>query len=262
MIQPEFLTGDAGNEWPFEDQSVGGVFFSPPYSANMPYIGYDDNLGWTEYKALMLAIFQESLRVLVPGGRLGLNIANVIKVKDSTKSWVEFAADAASEWAKECGLLLRERITWQKYADPAEAPSLGTAWGSWQSASNPVLRATTEPVIIFSKKSYGRPDKGISDITAEEFKAWTRNSWLIPVTGTAQYRKKNPAMFPLELPTRFIKLYTYVGDTVFDPVGGLGTTAIAAALNNRRGVSMDIVPEQAIWAQERWDNDIIGTLAL
>lgn len=90
-----------------------------------------------------------------------------------------------------------------------------TAWGSWCSASNPVLRAVAEPVFIASKSTHTL-GPGVSDLTSDEFKAWTRHGWTIPVRH-AERDLDHPCKFPPELPRRLIKLYSYVGDVVLDP---------------------------------------------
>jgi len=140
-------------------------------------------------------------------------------------------------WAllEEIGFLPREQLTWIKAARPDDIAT-STAWGSWRSASNPVLRAVAEPVFIASKGTHARPP-GPSDLSAEEFKAWTRNAWTIPSGNAQQF--DHPCVFPIELPRRLIKLYSYVGDTVLDPFMGSGTTLQAARLLRRHAVGME-----------------------
>ena len=108
---------------------------------------------------------------------------------------------------EDIGFLPRERITWIKGTVPDDVVSRSTAWGTWCSAENPVLRAVAEPIYVASKLSFAR-EPGRSDLTADEFKAWTRNAWFIPpvLAGDAN---GNPAAFPAELPRRLIKLYSY-----------------------------------------------------
>jgi site-specific DNA-methyltransferase (adenine-specific) len=159
-------------------------------------------------------------------------------------------------WAllAEIGFLEREQLTWVK-ADNPEDISSSTAWGSWCSATNPVLRAVAEPVFIASKGTHTRP-AGESDLTAEEFKAWTRNAWHIGTGHHDQYLD-HPAMFPLELPRRLIKLYTFVGDLVVDPFAGAGTSLRAAKDLRRRAVGVEQSERYCRLAAARCAQDLL-----
>jgi site-specific DNA-methyltransferase (adenine-specific) len=125
------------------------------------------------------------------------------------------------------------------------------AWGSWQSAANPVLRDTHEYIQIFSKGSFSRkrPDNKEDTITRDQFMEWTKSVW----TMNPESAKKvgHPAPFPIELPYRLIQLYTFKGDVVLDPFMGAGSTAIAALKSERKYVGYDIDSEYIELAEER-----------
>jgi site-specific DNA-methyltransferase (adenine-specific) len=128
------------------------------------------------------------------------------------------------------------------------------AWGSWQSASNPVLRDTHEYILVFSKGSFARK-KGHSQsntITRDQFMQWTRSVWTL----NPESAKKvgHPAPFPVELPYRLIQLYTFTGDVVLDPFMGSGSTALAALQAGRRYVGYDTNAEYVRLAEERIAN--------
>lgn len=254
--------GDA-RALPVEDQSVHLVVTSPPYNARVPYDGYGDWLPWEDYwHGLIEPALRECYRVLVHGGRIALNTANFVRqnTDEDVRQLTRVARDGSTKWTpavngqkarstlvdehiwpalRATGFQPRERLTWVKADAPVDAivANSSTAWGSWCSASNPVLRAIAEPVYLASKGSYQR-EPGQSDLSRDEFMAWTRNVWFI-TTGHADQALHHPATFPLELPRRLIKLYSYVGDTVLDPFMGSGTTLRAAKNLGRVALGVD-----------------------
>ncbi len=264
-----FYSGDGVTIWqgdaralPLADESVHLIVTSPPYNARINYDVYEDWLPWEDYwHGLIEPSLRECYRVLVHGGRIAINIANVVRknVPDGHQSDIRYLsqdgrkwkpAGAGSEvWAKlvapslwpllrEIGFLEREQITWVKAASPEDSVSGSTAWGSYLSAQNPVLRAIGEPVFIACKGAFAR-EPGVSDIDRAEFMAWTRNVWNIQ-TGHHGEHLGHPATFPLGLPRRLIKLYSYVGDTVLDPFMGSGTTLRAAKDTGRIGLGVEL----------------------
>jgi len=116
------------------------------------------------------------------------------------------------------------------------------AWGSWQSAANPVLRDTHEYILVFSKGSFSRkkPPTAEDTITREQFMEWTKSVWSI--SPESARKVGHPAPFPVDLPYRLIQLYTYKGDIVLDPFMGSGSTAIAALKADRKYVGYEIDP--------------------
>jgi modification methylase len=253
--------GDA-RALPLADESAHLIVTSPPYNARVPYDGYGDWLPWEEYwHGLIEPSLRECYRVLVHGGRIAINVANVVRCdvpqpgrngratqyQSRGRKWKPPGADGES-WAliviprmwtllESIGFMPREHLTWLKSTgDDNAGVTQSTAWGTFGSAMNPVLRACSEPVLIASKGTHSRAP-GQSDISAEEFKAWTRNAWAIgnPVDRFMDH----PAVFPLELPRRLIKLYSYVGDVVLDPFMGSGTTLRAAKNLGRHALGVE-----------------------
>jgi site-specific DNA-methyltransferase (adenine-specific) len=107
------------------------------------------------------------------------------------------------------------------------------------SASAPYVIAPVEVVLILYKDQWKKTSGSKqSDITKEEFIAWTNGIWTF--NGESKKRIGHPAPFPIELPRRCIKLFSFVGDVILDPFVGSGTTLIAACMNNRRGIGVDI----------------------
>ena len=224
------------------NNSLHLMITSPPYNVSKEY---DDDLSLNEYLNLLKNCFTETYRVLVDGGRACINIANI-----GRKPYIPLS-DYVSKIMIEIGFNMRGEIIWNKSA----GAGISTAWGSFQSASNPILRDVHEYILIFSKGNYKRErDKEEKElrkdnITKEEFIEWTKSVWTMN-TESAK-RIGHPAPFPEELPNRLIKLFSFTNDIVLDPFMGSGTTAIAAIKNNRNFVGYEINEEYINLANNR-----------
>lgn len=252
--------GDA-RSLPLEPASVGLVVCSPPYNAGVNYPGYDDRLSWSEYwDGLIVPALREAARVLVHGGRLAINLANFVRAEgDRIPSpgvhppganggpWAVLMDEVIWAAGRSVGLLPRERLTWLKSGDPAQFATQSTAWGTWCSAENPVLRGVVEPVFVFSKSTHSRePWPGGEHIAPDRFKALTRNAWLIrPDNPTVRYA------FPVDLPAWLIELYAYPTDLVVDPFLGTGSSAVAALGTGRRFYGCDVSAAAVAAASQR-----------
>lgn len=224
------------------NNSLHLMITSPPYNVSKEY---DSDLSLNEYLSLLKNCFTEAYRVLVDGGRACINIANI-----GRKPYIPLS-DYVSKIMIEIGFNMRGEIIWNKSA----GAGISTAWGSFQSASNPILRDVHEYILIFSKGNYKRErDKEEKElrkdnITKEEFIEWTKSVWTMN-TESAK-RIGHPAPFPEELPNRLIKLFSFTNDIVIDPFMGSGTTAIAAIKNNRNFVGYEINEEYINLANNR-----------
>ena len=145
------------------------------------------------------------------------------------------------------GYIMRGEVIWEKGASAGGS----CAWGSWQSASNPVLRDTHEYIMVFCKDSFKRenPFGRKNTISRDEFLEFTKSVWTFNTESAKKV--KHPAPFPVELPRRVIQLYTFEGEVVLDPFMGVGTTAIASLVSNRRFVGYDISQEYCNLAELR-----------
>jgi site-specific DNA-methyltransferase (adenine-specific) len=238
----QLICGDARDMRAVDDNSVALVVTSPPYFAGKEYElalgegGIPES--YLEYLGMLLDVFAECVRVLEPGGRIAVNVANL-----GRKPYRSLAGDVTTILQDELALLLRGEIIWQK----AKGASGSCAFGSYLKASNPVMRDVTERVIVASKGRFNRaivPKRraalGLpheSTISKDEFFAASLDVW--DIRPESARRVKHPAPFPVELPERLIRFHTYVGDVVLDPFLGSGSTAIAAARNQRRYVGYD-----------------------
>lgn len=219
------------------DSSIHLMVTSPPYNVRKEY---DDDLTLEEYLELLRRVFQETRRVLVPGGRACVNLANL-----GRKPYLPLHAYVI-QLMLGIGFKMRGEIIWDK----ASSASASTAWGSWMSATNPVLRDTHEYILVFSKDTFARPGEGkVSTIRKEDFLDWTKSVWTFPAASARQIG--HPAPFPEDLPRRLIELYSFRGDVVLDPFCGSGTTCLAARRAERHFVGYEIDPGYAALARER-----------
>jgi len=219
------------------DNSVHLMVTSPPYNVGKEY---DENLTLNEYREFLKKVWGEVKRVLVPGGRACINIANL-----GRKPYIPLHAFIIEDML-DLGFLMRGEIIWNK----ASSGSPSTAWGSWLSAKNPVLRDVHEYILVFSKGMFSRGNlRRKSTISKEEFLEFTKSVWTFAAEPATKVG--HPAPFPVELPYRLIQLYTFEGEIVLDPFIGSGQTAIAAVKTHRHYVGYDINEEYTKLAERR-----------
>jgi len=241
-VPPEFLnkifckSSEKMEELP--DNSVHLMVTSPPYNVGKEY---DKDFTLEEYLGFLKNVWREVYRVLVPGGRVCINIANL-----GRKPYIPLHAFIIRDML-DIGFLMRGEIIWNK----ASSASPSTAWGSWLSPANPTLRDIHEYILVFSKGTFKRKNvnKRKSTITREEFLEFTKSVWTFPAVSAKEIG--HPAPFPVELPYRCIQLYTYEGEIVLDPFIGSGQTAIAAIKTGRYYVGYDIEEEYVKLAEKR-----------
>ena len=260
-LEEPLVKGDARQMEAIPSKSVALVVTSPPYFAGK---AYEEELGrngvpadYLEYLALLGDVFAECVRVLEPGGRIAVNVANL-----GRKPFRSLASDVVRILQDDLGLLLRGEVVWAK----AEGASGSCAWGSFRSAANPVLRDVTERVIIASKGRFDRALNGeqrrraglpsASWISSDEFLEATLDLWRIPPESARKVG--HPAPFPVELPLRLIDLYTFRGDLVLDPFLGSGTTAVAAVQRDRRFAGYDTDGAYVEMARQRVADAVAG----
>lgn len=219
------------------DNSVGLAFTSPPYNVGKVY---DDDIDFEEYLSLIRGVGKEVYRVLRPGGRYIVNVANL-----GRKPYIPLHSFFYNLHVAELGFLPMGEIIWQK----GKGASNSCAWGSWQSARAPRLRDIHEYLLVFSKLAFSRPDKGQSTIERDEFISSTLSIWEIPPESAK--RVKHPAPFPEKLAERVIKLFSYSDDVILDPFVGSGTTCVAAKKSGRYFVGFDISSEYCALSLER-----------
>ena len=234
----KIILGSSENMKEIPDNSLHLMVTSPPYNVTKEY---DQDLSLAEYLQILRNVFSETFRVLVYGGRACVNVANL-----GRKPYIPLS-DYISCMMLDIGFLMRGEIIWHKGA----GAGVSMAWGSWKSASNPVLRDTHEYILVFSKGSFSRKKTDDKEDTIEkaQFMEWTKSIWSMNTESAKKVG--HPAPFPLELPYRLIQLYTYKGEVVLDPFMGSGSTAIAALKSERKYVGYDVDPKYIKLAEER-----------
>jgi len=242
LIPPENInkifckSSEEMNELP--DNSVHLMVTSPPYNVGKDY---DENFTLDEYRELLKKVFKETYRVLVPGGRACINVANL-----GRKPYIPLHSFIIEDMHK-IGFLMRGEVLWNK----GSSASPSTAWGTWLKANNPVLRDVHEYILIFCKDTFTRKNdqKRKTTISKEEFLEFTKSVWNF----SAERANKvgHPAPFPIELPYRLIQLYTFDGEIILDPFVGSGTTCIAALKTDRKYVAYDIDKKYCRLAEKR-----------
>jgi site-specific DNA-methyltransferase (adenine-specific) len=236
------VPGDARDMSSVASDSVALVVTSPPYFAGKEY---EEALGeghvpgsYLDYLDMLSEVFAECVRCLEPGGRIAVNVANL-----GRRPYRSLSADVTSILQDRLGLLLRGEVIWQKQ----RAAGGNCAWGSFQRPANPVLRDTTERIVVASKGRFDRalpPSRRaelglpcVATISRDEFIDATLDVWELPAESAT--RIGHPAPFPVALPERLIQLHTYAGDLVLDPFMGSGSTALAALRTGRHFVGYD-----------------------
>ncbi|MCE5304829.1 MAG: site-specific DNA-methyltransferase [Chloroherpetonaceae bacterium] len=222
------------------------IITSPPYNVGIAYENHYDLMPYKEYLQFLEETWAECYRILVNGGRICINVPSVTADNEYQPLFV----DVVNQMRK-IGYIMRGDILWYK-----QSISKRTAWGSWQSPSNPYVVQPYEFILVFSKGTRKlEGDKSKIDITKEEFIKYSNSFWEIkPQTQP----KGHPVPFPEELVYRLIKFYSYKDNIVLDPFGGSGTVAVVAAKTGRKYIYIDKSNEYCRLAKQYIDNQIIN----
>ncbi len=238
LILDKIFCKSSENMSEIPDYSVHLMVTSPPYNVTKEY---DENLTLDEYRELLKRVFTEVYKKLVTGGRACVNLANL-----GRKPYIALHSYIIRDML-EIGFLMRGEIIWDK----ASSASPSTAWGTWLSAANPVLRDIHEYILVFSKEAFNRKNlpRKVSTINKNEFLEFTKSVWTFPAESARKIG--HPAPFPIELPYRLIQLYAFKDELVLDPFCGSGSACIAAIKAGRHYIGYDTEEEYVRLAERR-----------
>ncbi|MGB3478748.1 MAG: site-specific DNA-methyltransferase [bacterium] len=225
------------------DGSIDLIVTSPPYNVDIKYGKYDDRMSYENYLRFTEEWLTACYRLARDDGRFCLNIP-----LDKNKGGQQSVCADITTIAKQVGWQYHSTIIWNE-----QNISRRTAWGSWLSASAPYVIAPVEVIVVLYKKQWKKIKKGKSDIIKKEFLEWTNGVWTF--MGESKKRIGHPAPFPVELPRRCIKLFSFIGDTILDPFVGSGTTLIACIKTGRIGVGVDVDESYCELAKKRIINE-------
>lgn len=210
------------------DNSIDLIITSPPYNLDIQYNSNNDLLLYEDYLSFSSKWMSKCFQWLKPDGRFCINIP-----MESNKGDRNPTGSNLTQRALDIGFKYKTTIIWNKNTMVTR-----TAWGSWKSASAPNIITPVELIVVLYKNQWKKINKGESDIEKDEFVQWTNGLWTF---GTeSKKRIGHPAPFPIELPNRCIKMFSYVDDIILDPFLGSGTTLIAAHNNKRQGIGIEL----------------------
>jgi site-specific DNA-methyltransferase (adenine-specific) len=217
------------------------IVTSPPYNVGIDYNSNDDELSYEEYLRFSEQWMKNCYKWSKIQARFCLNIP-----LDKNKGGHKSVGADLTKIAQSVGWQYKTTIIWNE-----GNISRRTAWGSWKSASAPVIITPVELIVVFYKGEWKKTNGSkISDITADEFKEWTQGVWVF--NGESKKRIGHPAPFPKELPNRCIKMFSYVDDMIFDPFSGSGTTLLSAQSLNRKSIGVEIDDKYCELAKNRF----------
>lgn len=232
-----------------DDETVHLTFTSPPYNClnnSGAYDKNDDNLEYEDYLNWLKNIFEIIYKKTVHGGRVAINIDAVTnRTQDKDQEYIRAIYPHLYDIMKKIGWKFRTEINWYKQ----NAVGKATAWGSFKSSSNPIIRRNHEYILVWSKGDWKLESEHLSDLTKKEFEQYTLSTWHI----SPQTKKLcgHPAPFPEELAKRVIKLFSFPEQVVLDPFVGTGTTCKMTYLLNRKYIGIDNSEKYCEFARKR-----------
>lgn len=231
-----------------DDSSVHLVVTSPPYWNLKRYNENPDQLGHIQdYEVFLFElekVWRHVYRILVPGGRLVCVVGDVCVARKKFGRHLVFPLHAdICVICRRIGFDNLNPIIWHKIANASYEVENGSKFLGKPYEPNAIIKNDMEFILMQRKPGgYRQPTKEQRDasrIDKESFDRWFQQIWNIGGAST----KKHPAPYPLELATRLVRMFSFVGDTVLDPFCGSGITMVAALRSERNSIGVEIDPE-------------------
>ena len=247
--QHRLLHGDSRELSGVEAESVHLVLTSPPYWTLKKYRDCEGQLGDLEDYEHFLdeldKVWEHCFRLLVPGGRLICVVGDVClsRRKNNGRHTVVPLHASIQERCRRIGFDNLAPIIWHKIANAAYEVENGSGFLGKPYEPNGVIKNDIEFILMERKPGgYRKPDvptKILSVISEENHRRWFQQIWQ-GVTGAST--RRHPAPYPLELATRLVRMFSFVGDTVLDPFMGTATTNVAAENWGRNSIGVEVDP--------------------
>lgn len=251
------ILGDCRSMPEIEDESAHLVVTSPPYANLKQYApGNPDQLGdiddYEHFLDQLDRVWRECHRILVPGGRICCVVGdvNVARSKGGRHYVLPLAGDIRVR-ARRLGLDHLQGIVWYKVANIKLEASRSSRYLGKPNLPNGIVKNDIEHIVFLRKPGYRSPSAEMEEksfIPSDDYAKMFRSIW-DDIRGASL--KDHPAPFPLELATRLIRMFSFVGDVVVDPFGGTGTTALAALQSGRSSFTYEVEPAYIPLIKER-----------
>ena len=233
-----------------ENESIDMVVTSPPYNVDLgnnkynknPYDLYNDNKEHLKYILWLKNIFKSIYPKLKKGGRVAINIG------DGKNGMVPTHSDIIQFMLNDLNYIFMTNIIWNK-----KQISNRTSWGSFNSPSSPSFPTPFEYIMVFTKETKKLQEKGITDLIKEEFIDWSLALWNFPPETNMQ-KIGHPASFPIDLPMRLIKLFSWQKATILDPFSGSGTTGQVCIETDRNYIGIELSKKYYDISEKRLKN--------
>ncbi len=256
----QVLEGDARDLSFLGKESVHFICTSPPYADLIEYPKHAGQLGnYASYEAFLDdldIVWAEALRVLVPGGRVACVVGDVcVPRRRAGRHYVLPLSSDLQVRARKVGFDVLTPIRWHKVANIKLEASTSSRFLGKPNLPNGIVKNDIESILFFRKPGYRKPTAEMeqaSYIPTDEYIKYFSPVWS-DVTG--QLRRDHPAPYPVEIPRRLIRMFSFAGDTVVDPFGGTGTTAVAAMQTGRNSITVEIEPSYIDLTAKRFEKE-------
>ncbi|HEV7683951.1 MAG TPA: site-specific DNA-methyltransferase [Pyrinomonadaceae bacterium] len=240
--------GDARDLSFIATESVHLVCTSPPYGSLKEYPDHSGQLGniasYEKFLEEMDSVWADCLRILVPGGRVACVVGDIcISRRKGGRHHVLPLSGDLQVRARKLGFDNLTPIRWHKVSNIKLEASNSSRFLGKPNLPNGVVKNDLEHILFFRKPGgYRKPTEAMekaSFITTQDYMKWFAPVWT-DIRG--QLRTHHPAPYPIDIPRRLIRMFSFSGDIVVDPFGGTGTTALAALETGRNSISVEIEP--------------------